>query len=135
MAKRKAVVDKIGTDAQKETFAALSSLVDRCAGDADCYLAKLTDRESSEPNAAEVRAKAAEMIAIVGDRDTGVKLAPRVGDLAPTAVRLAALAAVDHLVQKDASGAADALTKGADAAADEEIRHATKLVALRLRAR
>jgi hypothetical protein len=128
----KATVDKIGSDAEKGELAASSRLFDRCTEQVACYLDALGEPEGDGKDAP---LKAAAMIATIGDPDAAMKLIGRLVDLRSRAVRLAALGAVDHLVKKDGAAAADALMKTLDDGADDEVRSATKLVALRLRAR
>ena len=126
-------VDTLGAEADKSAFEASSRLLERCASDLDCYLGVLGDPEDSVQEAPGV--KAAAMVALLGDAGTATKIVARLAEVRSRAVRLAALGAVDHLVEKDGAAAADALMKSLDDGADEEVRTATRLVALRLRAR
>jgi len=64
-----------------------------------------------------------------------MRLIERSKDIRSPAAQLAALGAIDHLVQKDGKAAAAALLKTHDDVADDDVRSAAKLVSVRISAR
>src|SRR6185436_1906527 len=97
-----------------------------------CYLERLAEPEGDGKDAP---LKAAAMIAMLGDAQAATTIIARFAEVRSRTVRLAALSVVDHLVKKDGASASAALLKTLDDGADEEVRTATRLVALRLRVR
>jgi hypothetical protein len=106
--KVKIVVDKIGRQQEKSAFQTASELLGKCAEDVDCYLAKLKEGDASDRF---VGVKAAHMVGMLGDTRAGMELVKLLPTLRQLDVRAAAVLAVDHAVQKDATTVADALQK------------------------
>jgi HEAT repeat protein len=131
----KAVVEKVGTDADKAGISAASQLLDRCDRGLDCYLSRLAEPGGAEGKAVSSSVKAAYMLAILGDADTAMKIVSRLKDVKENDARLAALGAIDRLVRKDGAAVAVAVDKAIDEGAEDEVRMATRLVSYRLRAR
>ena len=105
----RSAVDKLGAEADKSAFeaelAALSS---------DARVTSIATSACSATGGRRARApgvKAAAMIALLGDAGTATKSSHAWPRYRSRAVRLAALGAVDHLVEKDGAAAADALMK------------------------
>jgi hypothetical protein len=136
VAKVKVVVDKIGGDEEKSAFKASTELLGKCAEDVDCYLAKVKEDDAGGGFAG---LKAAHMVGVLGDTRAGMELVKLLPSVRNAEVRAAALLALDHAVQKDASTVADALQKSLDDKSGDEpgplAQAGAEQVVYRLRAR
>jgi hypothetical protein len=122
-------VEKLGAGAAKESFRAVSQLVESCDVAVDCYQTKLAEAES-----AAVGAKSAYMLGELGDANTAGRLVEKVGQIKTEGARAGALAAIDHLVKDGGATVADALDRAKEALAPEE-QARVRRTAARLRAR
>jgi HEAT repeat protein len=125
-----AVVDKLGTDAAKESFRAGSQLVESCDVAVDCYEDKLVGSPS-----AGVGTKASYMLGELGDPKMAERLVHRFSEIQSNGARPATLAAIDHLAKEGGVGFADALEKQGKDGQPLEPRVAVRRTILRLRAR
>jgi hypothetical protein len=111
VAKVKVVVEKIGTEKEKNAFKSAADVVGKCAEDVDCYIAKLKDDDTS---GGFTGVKAAHMVGMLGDTRAGMEVVKLLPSLRNAEVRAAAVLAIDHAVQKDTGSVADALQKLVD---------------------
>jgi hypothetical protein len=122
------VVEKFGTAAAKDGFRAGSQLVESCDVAVDCYQAKIAETEAA------AGVKAAYMLGELGDTSAAGRLIEKVAQFKSDGARIAALAAVDHLVKDGGKGLADSLEKAKDGFPPEE-QGAVRRTMARLRAR
>jgi hypothetical protein len=114
----KDLVNKEGTDLEKNKYKLAAQVVQKCGGDVNCYVKVLDDPiPSSPPTAAETAVKASWMAAEYGAGNAGVRaaLVDRVEKVQQPGARLALAEAIDYLAPQGDPGAADKLDKLVDA--------------------
>jgi len=136
VAKVKVIVEKIGSEKEKNAFKAASDVLAKCAEDVECYIARLKDDDTSGEFTA---VKAAHMVGMFGDTRAGMEVVKLLPGLRNPDARAAAVLAIDRAVQKDTAPVADALQKLVDDQSGESSAAlsstAAEQVVFRLRAR
>lgn len=90
-------VDAEGDDLTKKGFGQVSGLLNACADNAGCYLAKLADPGVQEKNDQFVGVKAAYMLGALGNEGTKAEIVKQLGKIKNDAIKFEALNAIDHL--------------------------------------
>jgi HEAT repeat protein len=133
VAKVKAVVDKIGSEQDKNAFKSATELLGKCAEDVDCYLANVKDDDAS------VARKAAHTAGMLGDSRAGMELVKILPNVKSADVGAAVALSIDHATQKDTTIVADALQRVIDDKLDDgpgaTAQAVAEQVVYRLRAR
>ncbi len=137
-----AMVNKEGTQREKDMFQRASTVLDKCATDASCYVNSLDQPiPSSPPTATMTAAKAAWMAAIYGNAATKTALAAKVDKVRNASARFDLVTAIDHLAPNGDSTVAsqlDTIVTSDAASGNKELLMADDVVAkvaARLRAR
>jgi HEAT repeat protein len=135
----KKLIDAEGDDLTKKAFQQAADLVNSCADNVGCYLAKIEDPAVQEKNGQFIGIKAAYMLGMLGNDSTKAELVKRLPKIKNDGVRAAAIQVIDHLSPNGDKKIADELleyvetkmARGDKAPTDSYI----KQVASRLQAR
>ncbi len=118
----KAMVDKVGTQVEKDAFKLAADVVNACSDNVGCYLSKAQEAVAQEEKTQFIGIKAAYMLGILGNAGTAMDIAKQLPKIRHAAVRFSVVSSVDHLAQKDTGPVADALQKVVDADKAKEDR-------------
>jgi len=116
-AQEKAVNDNVtkeGTPREKAMYKLAAADVDKCQGDAKCYLGILDQPIQTNVQSGNMSAiKAAWMVAVLGKSDDALRgeLVKRIGKISDPAARLAVIQAVFFMAPKGDNAAADEMDK------------------------
>lgn len=109
--KVKALVDRHGTQIEKDWYAQTEALMKACGDRVSCYLAAIEKSENQDKKTQFTAIKAGYMLGILGNEQTRADLIDRLGSLTNGEVRFVAAQTIDQLSPKGSKESAEKLRK------------------------
>lgn len=135
----KKAVDGEGDDLSKKAFGQVSALLNACADNIGCYIAKIEDPATQEKNEQFVGIKAIYTLGSIGNESTKEEILKRLPKLKNDSIRFEALNLIDHLSPNGDKKIADELQKILDEQSERgketPVDPAMRQIISRLRAR
>jgi HEAT repeat protein len=100
---------------EKEAFKKAKGLLDACGDKVECYLAKIEEAAVQEKDQQFVGIKATYMLGILGNDSTRMEITKRLRNIKNSAIKYAAVQAIDHLAPSGDKAVADEMKRIMDA--------------------